>query len=166
MATITLKGNEIHTNGELPAVGTQAPQFTLVDTKLGDVSSNFGDKVAVINVFPSVDTGVCAASVRAFNEQVAELENVVIVNVSKDLPFALGRFCGAEGIENAISLSAFRSDWGDEMGVTMVDGPLAGLLARAVVVVGSDGVVRYVELVPEIAQEPDYAAAFEAAKSA
>ncbi|AKK26700.1 thiol peroxidase [Mycobacterium sp. EPa45] len=162
MAQITLKGNPINTVGELPAVGDQAPAFELTGTDLGNVESGqFSGKAVVLNIFPSIDTGICAASVRQFNERVGA-GGVTVVNVSKDLPFAQSRFCGAEGIENVTSASAFRSSFGEDYGITLVDGPMAGLLGRAVVVIGADGKVVYTELVPEIVQEPDYDAALAA----
>ena len=162
MAQITLRGNPINTVGELPAVGAAAPEFTLTGTDLGNVETGqYSGKAVVLNIFPSVDTPVCATSVRTFNERAAAT-GVPVVNVSKDLPFALKRFCGAEGIENVVSASAFRSSFGEDYGVTIVDGPMAGLLGRAVVVVGADGKVTYTELVPEIGQEPNYDAALAA----
>ena len=160
MATTALEGNPVHTSGDLPAVGTQAPAYTLVGNDLGEVnSSEFADSRVVLNIFPSVDTGVCAASVRKFNELAAGLENTTVVCVSNDLPFAQARFCGAEGIENVVTASGFRSAFGKEYGVTMVDGPLAGLLARSVVVLDANGTVVYEQLVDEITTEPDYDAA-------
>ncbi|MCT1551846.1 thiol peroxidase [Brevibacterium casei] len=160
MATTALEGNPVHTVGDLPAVGTQAPAYTLVGNDLGEVnSSEFADSRVVLNIFPSVDTGVCAASVRKFNELAAGLENTTVVCVSNDLPFAQARFCGAENIENVITASGFRSAFGKEYGVTMVDGPLAGLLARSVVVLDANGTVVYEQLVDEITTEPDYDAA-------
>lgn len=162
MAQITLRGNPINTVGELPTVGSPAPSFTLTGTDLGSVSSaDFSGKPLLLNVFPSVDTPVCAMSVRTFNEKAAAT-GVAVLCVSNDLPFAQKRFCGAEGIENVTTASGFRDDFGQEYGVTITDGPMAGLLARAVVVVGADGNVAYVELVPEIAQEPNYDAALAA----
>jgi thiol peroxidase len=159
MAQITLRGNSINTVGELPAVGSQAPGFALTGTDLGVVSSEqFGDKPVLLNIFPSVDTPVCATSVRTFNERVAG-SGVSVLCVSNDLPFAQKRFCGAEDIENVTTASAFRDSFGEDYGVTIADGPMAGLLARAVVVIGADGNVAYAELVPEIAQEPNYDAA-------
>ena len=159
MAQITLGGNPINTVGELPAVGSQAPGFTLTGTDLGTVSDEqFRGKPLLLNIFPSVDTPVCASSVRAFNER-ATVSGLTVVCVSKDLPFAQKRFCGTEGIKNVVTASAFRDRFGEDYGVTIVDGPMAGLLARAVVVVGANGDVLYSELVPEIAQEPDYEAA-------
>ena len=160
MAQITLKGNPISTCGELPATGSEAPGFTLVgadlsETSLGDLR---GSEV-VLNIFPSIDTPVCAASVRAFNERAAGLDAKVLC-ISADLPFAQSRFCGAEGIENVVTLSAFRNrEFGDAYGVRIEDGPLAGVFARAIVVIDAAGRVTYTELVPEIAQEPDYDAA-------
>lgn len=163
MAQITLRGNPVNTVGELPVVGSPAPAFSLTGTDLGAVSSDqFRGKTVLLNIFPSVDTPVCAASVRKFNEQ-ASARGLTVVCVSKDLPFALSRFCGAEGIENVTSASAFRDSFGEDYGLTIVDGPMAGLLGRAVVVIGADGKVVYTELVPEVAQEPDYDAALAAA---
>lgn len=163
MAQITLRGNPINTVGELPAVGSPAPAFSLTGGDLGAVSSDqLGGKAVVLNIFPSVDTPVCATSVRTFNERAAA-SGATVVCVSKDLPFAFARFCGAEGIDNVKTASAFRSSFGEDYGVTINDGPMAGLLARAIVVVGADGKVTYTELVPEIAQEPNYDAALAAA---
>jgi thiol peroxidase len=162
MAQITLRGNPVHTVGELPAVGSPAPSFTLTGTDLGAVSSDqFRDKPLLLNIFPSIDTPVCAASVRTFNQRAAG-KGLSVLCVSNDLPFAQQRFCGAEGIENVTTASAFRSSFGDDYGVTITDGPMAGLLARAVVVIGADGNVTYEELVPEIATEPNYDAALAA----
>jgi len=153
----------VHTIGELPAVGTPAPAFALTAVNLAPVTSEqFHGKPLLLNIFPSVDTPVCAASVLMFNQRAADA-GVTVMCVSKDLPFALSRFCGAEGIDNVTSASAFRDSFGEDYGVTIVDGPMAGLLARAVVVVGADGMVSYTELVPEIAAEPDYNAALAAA---
>jgi thiol peroxidase len=165
VAQITLHENPINTVGELPAVGSPAPGFSLTGTDLGAVSADqFRGKPFLLNIFPSVDTPVCAASVRTFNERAAA-NGVAVVCVSKDLPFAQKRFCGSEGIENVTTASAFRDGFGEDYGVTLVDGPMAGLLARAVVVVGANGDVVYSELVPEIAQEPDYDAALAASSS-
>jgi len=162
MAQITLRGNPINTVGDLPAVGAQAPTFDLTGTDLGSVDSgSYSGKAVVLNIFPSVDTPVCAVSVRTFNQQAADT-GVSVVCVSKDLPFAQKRFCGAEGIENVVTASAFRSSFGEDYGITITDGPMAGLLGRAVVVVGADGNVVYTELVPEIGQEPNYDAALAA----
>ena len=163
MAAISFQNNPVSTVGELPQKGSSAPQFDLVGTDLSAVTSgDFAGKRVVLNIFPSVDTGTCAMSVRRFNELAAGLENTTVLCVSRDLPFAQERFCGAEGIENVVSASAFRSTFGEDYGVTMSDGPLAGLLSRAVVVVDADGTVLYTEQVPEIADEPDYDAALAA----
>ena len=166
MAEITLKGNKINTNGELPAVGTAAPDFRLTKTDLSDVTlKDFAGKKVVLNIFPSVDTPVCATAVRKFNEAVAGIEGVVVLCVSVDLPFAHARFCGAEGIEGVVSVSELRGrEFGEVYGVRIVDGPLEGILARAVVVLDGEGKVTYTELVPEIAQEPDYDAALAAVR--
>jgi thioredoxin-dependent peroxiredoxin len=162
MAQITLRGNAINTVGELPAVGSKAPAFSLTGPDLSAVSSEgFSGKSVLLNIFPSVDTPVCATSVRKFNERAAG-SGATVVNVSKDLPFAQKRFCGAEGIENVTTASAFRDSFGEDYGTTIADGPMAGLLARAVVVIGADGNVAYTQLVPEIAEEPDYDAALAA----
>ncbi len=163
MAEITLRGNPIHTVGALPAVGGPAPAYSLTGTDLNSVASDdFAGSAVVLNIFPSIDTPTCATSVRTFNQRAAERDGVNVLCVSADLPFAQGRFCGAEGIENVKAASVFRSSFGTDFGVTMSDGPLAGLLARAVVVIGADGNVAYTELVSEIAQEPDYDAALAA----
>lgn len=165
MADITFQGNPITTVGNLPEKGSQAPAFTLVGTDLSDVTlKDFAGKQLVINIFPSIDTGVCQASVRAFNEKAGGRDNTAVLNVSKDLPFAQERFCAAEGIDNVVSASAFRSLFGEDYGVTMTAGPLEGLLSRAVVVVDTEGSVVYTEQVPEIGQEPDYEAALGALK--
>jgi thioredoxin-dependent peroxiredoxin len=162
MAQITLRGNPINTVGDLPAVGAPAPAFTLTGTDLGAVSSEqYSGKPVLLNIFPSVDTPVCATSVRTFNERAAAA-GVSVLCVSNDLPFAQNRFCGAEGIENVKTASAFRDSFGQDYGITITDGPMAGLLGRAVVVIGTDGNVSYAELVPEIAQEPNYDAALAA----
>jgi thioredoxin-dependent peroxiredoxin len=162
MAQITLRGNAINTVGDLPAVGSSAPSFSLTGSDLGPLSlDKFSGKPVLLNIFPSVDTPVCATSVRTFNQKAAD-GGATVVNVSKDLPFAQARFCGAEGIENVSTGSAFRDSFGEDYGVTITDGPMAGLLARAVVVIGADGNVAYTELVPEIAQEPNYDAALAA----
>lgn len=163
MAQITLGGNAVHTNGELPAPGSKAPSFELVKNDFGTVRSDelAGERV-VLNIFPSIDTAVCATSVRTFNERAAELGDTKIVCVSADLPPASGRFCAAEGIENVITGSTFRSTFAEDYGVRMTDGKLEGLTARAVVVLDRDGTVLHSQLVPEIAQEPDYDAAIAA----
>jgi len=165
MATVTLKGTPVKTSGELPAVGSKAPDFVLAGADLSDVKlSDYAGKPVVLNIFPSIDTPVCAASVRRFNQEAA-VGDAVVLCVSLDLPFAQGRFCAAEGLENVKTVSAFRSHtFGADYGVWLTDSALAGLFARAVVVVGRDGKVTYSELVPEIAQEPDYAAALAAVK--
>lgn len=156
MAQTKLAGTVTTTSGELPEVGSSAPSFTLAGTDLSPLSSaKFESKPLLLNIFPSIDTGVCAASVRTFNERAATTGATVLC-VSNDLPFAQQRFCGAEDITNVEVGSAFRSSFGDDFGVTIVDGPMAGLLARAVVVIGADGNVIYTEMVPEITQEPDY----------
>lgn len=162
MAQITLHGNAINTVGELPAVGSPAPGFTLAGADLGPVTADqFRDKPLLLNIFPSVDTPVCADSVRTFNERVAA-SGAAVLCVSNDLPFAQKRFCGMEDIENVTTASAFRATFGNDYGITIVDGPMAGLLGRAVVVIGVDGNVAYTELVPEIGQEPDYQASLTA----
>ncbi len=163
MATVTLQGNKMSTVGELPANGSQAPEFTLVKPDLSDLSlSELKGKNVVLNIFPSIDTGTCAASVRAFNEKATQLENTVVVCVSADLPFAAARFCGAEGIENVVTGSSFRSSFGNDYGVTFTDGPLTGLLSRSVVVINASGEVVYTQQVAETADEPDYEAALNA----
>lgn len=157
MATTAFKGNPVTTLAELPAQGAEAPAFTLVGTDLSDVTlDGFKGRRVVLNIFPSLDTGTCATSVRKFNEIAAGLDNTTVICASNDLPFAMARFCGAEGIENVVSASGFRSSFGDDYGITMTDGPLAGLLARSVVVVDEDGKVVYTQLVDEITNEPDY----------
>ena len=161
MAKTAFKGTPVATSGELPKVGAKAPEFTLTKNDLGAATlKDYAGKYLVLNVFPSVDTGVCATSVRRFNQEAAKLPNAAVLCVSKDLPFAQKRFCGAEGIDRVATASWFRGqDFGAAYGVTMMEGPLAGLFARAVVVVDPAGVVVHSQLVPEIAQEPDYTAA-------
>lgn len=158
MAEITLKGNPIHTVGSLPETGSAAKDFKLVGQDMANKSlGDFAGKKKVLNIYPSIDTPVCAASTRHFHEKLASKDDVVVLNVSADLPFAVKRFCGSEGIENAHHLSTFRgSSFGADYGVTIEDGPLAGLLSRAVVVLDADNKVIYTEQVPEIGQEPDY----------
>ena len=158
MANITFKGNPVHTIGELPQKGSKAPDFKLVRGDLSEAGlSDFKGKYVVLNIFPSLGTGVCAASVRRFNKDATSLTNTVVLGISADLPFAAGRFCSTEGIENVVTLSCFRDEsFGKDYGLLMTDGPLKGLLARAVVVVDPEGKVVHTELVPEIAQEPDY----------
>ncbi|KGO88473.1 thiol peroxidase [Flavobacterium rivuli WB 3.3-2 = DSM 21788] len=158
MADIKLGGNPVHTSGELPAKGTKAPEFTLVKGDLSTVSlSDFKGTNLVLNIFPSVDTGVCAASVRKFNEKASTLANTKVLCISRDLPFAQNRFCGAEGLENVISLSDFKDgSFGAAYGLTLTDSPLAGLLSRVVIVVNEEGNVVYTEQVADIKDEPDY----------
>lgn len=167
MATITFK-NEIKVNvaGELPAAGTTAPDFTLVKGDLSEITlKELAGKKVLLNIFPSIDTGVCAASVRKFNKEAAALSNTIVLAVSVDLPFAAGRFCAAEGIENVVTASAFRNpEFAKAYGLLMADGPLKGLLARSVVVIDAEGKVVYNELVPEVTQEPNYEAALAALK--
>lgn len=158
MAITHLGDNEVNTVGELPAVGDQAPAFTLTGSDLGDVTLPTGTRT-VLNIFPSVDTGVCSASVRKFNELAAGLDDATVICVSHDLPFAMKRFCGAEGIENVTVASGFRSSFGQDYGLTLTDSGMRGLLARAVVVIDADGKVTHTELVPSLGQEPDYDAA-------
>ena len=163
MTDITLDGTPVHTHGSLPAVGTKAPGFTLVGNDLSPVAlADFACSRLILNVFPSVDTGICATSVRTFNERAAGLENTKVLCISRDLPFAQARFCGAEGIENVTVASDFRTTFGEDYGVTMITGPLEGLLARAVIVLDEKGNVTHSQLVPEIKQEPDYEAAIAA----
>ena len=163
MATTAFNGTKVTTVGELPAVGAKLPAFDLVGTDLSPVTSaDFAGRRLVLNIFPSIDTGICAQSVRRFNEIAAGLDNTVVLCISRDLPFAQGRFCGAEGIENAVVASAFRSSFGDDYGVTMTDGPLASLLARSVIIAEADGTISYVALNDEIKTEPDFDAALAA----
>ncbi|MGX9987055.1 thiol peroxidase [Chryseobacterium sp. POL2] len=165
MANITFKGNPIHTVGQLPEVGTLAKDFNLVSSDLSEKKlSDYKGKKVVLNIFPSIDTGVCAASARHFNQEASSLENTVVINVSRDLPFALSRFCAAEGLNDVEVLSDFRGRFGEDYGVTLEDSPLSGLLSRAVVVLDENGKVKYTEQVPEIGQEPNYNAALEAVK--
>lgn len=160
---ITLKGNTIHTVGQLPSLNSQAPDFTLVANDLSAKSlKDFKGKYVILNIFPSLDTKTCATSVRSFNEKAAAMDNTVVLGISKDLPFASDRFCSAEGIENVITLSDFRSDFGHTYGVQLADGPLEGLLSRAIVVINPEGQVIYTEQVPEIVDEPNYEAALKA----
>ncbi|MDP4207342.1 MAG: thiol peroxidase [Bacteroidota bacterium] len=166
MATITFKGNSVNTAGNLPATGALAPDFKLVKTDLSEASlKDFAGKKVILNIFPSLDTSVCATSVRKFNAEASSLANTVVLCISKDLPFAHGRFCSTEGLNNVVSLSEFRDDnFSKAYGVKIADGPLAGLHSRAVVVVDEAGKVVYSEQVPEIAQEPNYEAALKAVK--
>ncbi|WP_449258538.1 thiol peroxidase [Chlorobium limicola] len=164
MATVTLKGNPVETCGELPAIGSEMPFFCLVKSDLSEAGpADFEGKQLVLNIFPSLDTAVCAASVRRFNQEAASFDNTVVLCISADLPFAHKRFCEVEGLNNVISLSVFRSPaFGKDFGVELVTGPLKGLLARAVIVVDNEHKVAYSELVSEIVQEPDYQAALKA----
>lgn len=157
MAQVTLNGETFHTVGDLPAVGSAAPDFQLTGLDLGDVGlGTFAGRIRVLNIFPSIDTPTCAASVRRFNAEATGHAGVVVLCIAADLPFAMGRFCGAEGLESVIPLSSFRHpEFGDAYGVRISDGPLAGLLSRAVVVIDADGRVAYCEQVAEIADAPD-----------
>ena len=164
MATVTLKGNEIQTMGELPAVGSKAPNFSLT---AGDLSvktlEDFSGSKVVLNIFPSVDTGTCAASVRQFNKEASALENTKILCISRDLPFAQGRFCGAEGLENVINLSDYKNgNFGKDYGLIFINGPLDALLSRCVIVLDENGIIQYTEQVPETVDEPNYKAAIDA----
>lgn len=164
MAEVTLKGNTCHTNGDLPAVGSEAPAFTLTDGGLADVTlDNYAGKKKLLSIVPSLDTGVCAESTRKFNQAIAERSNAVALVISADLPFAQGRFCGAEGIENVVTLSMMRSrQFAKDYGMLLQDGGLAGITARGVVVLDENNKVIYTQLVPEITEEPDYDAALAA----
>jgi thiol peroxidase len=164
MAQITFKGTPVETVGTLPVVGSEAPFFCLVKTDLSEAGpADFASKRLVLNIFPSLDTPVCAASVRRFNQEAASFDNTVVLCISADLPFAHQRFCEIEGLKNVVPLSVFRSpEFGLDYGVTLVSGPLKGLLSRAIVVIDADGIVRYTEQVPEIVHEPDYSAAIKA----
>lgn len=158
MTTVTLKGNTVHVKGNFPKTGDQAPEFTLVKSDLSELSlSSLKGKKVVLNIFPSLDTPVCAMSVRQFNKLASRMQNTVVLAISKDLPFAHARFCTTEGIENVIGLSAFRNaTFAEDYGVALSDGPLAGLLARSVIILDEQGKVIYTELVPEITHEPNY----------
>lgn len=162
MGQVTFKGSAVSTNGNLPTVGSQAPDFKLVGAGLNEISlADFKGKRVVLNIFPSIDTGVCAASVRNFNKWASANDNAVVICVSKDLPFAASRFCGAEGLENVITASDFRyNNFATDYGVLMTDGPLAGLMARSVVAIDENGKVIYNQLVPEIVEEPSYEVKF------
>ena len=166
MAKLKLQGYPINTNAALPRIGSKAKDFVLTANNLQDKSlADYQGKKILLNIFPSIDTGVCAASVRKFNIEAAKLKNTVVLGVSRDLPFALGRFCGAEGIENVITLSELRNrDFGKQYGLEIVDGAMAGLLARAVIIIDETGKVIYRQLVEDIVQEPDYKAALKALK--
>ena len=161
--SVTLQGNPVSVAGHFPVAGEQAKPFSLVAKDLSDVTlASFAGQRKILNIFPSVDTPTCATSVRKFNEQASALENTVVLCISADLPFAQARFCGAEGIENVVMLSTFRSGFAQDYGVALQSGPLAGLTARSVVVLDENNQVLYSELVPEIAQEPDYNSALAA----
>lgn len=162
MGQVTFKGSAVKTSGSLPEVGTKAPDFKLVGAGLNEISlSDYKGKRVVLNIFPSIDTGVCAASVRNFNKWASANDNTVVLCVSKDLPFAASRFCGAEGLENVITASDFRyNSFATDYGVLMEDGPLAGLMARSVVAIDEAGNVIYNQLVPEIIEEPSYEVKF------
>ena len=164
MSTVTLQGNSIEVDGAFPQPGTPAPEFSLVGKGLADVSlESFGAARKVLNIFPSVDTPTCATSVRKFNELASKLDNTVVLCISADLPFAQARFCGAEDLENVLTLSTLRhTDFLDDYGVAIASGPMVGLAARAVVVLDEDNTVTHAELVSEIGQEPDYVAAVSA----
>ncbi len=167
MSQITFKGGKIHTAGSLPEIGTSAPDFTVVKTDLSTMSlSDFKGKRVLLNIFPSLDTPVCAASLRRFNVEAAALPNSVVLCISKDLPFAQKRFCAAEGLDNVITGSEYRdANFSLAYGILITDGPLEGLFSRAVLVIDEEGKVLYTEQVPEIAQEPDYEKALAAARS-
>ena len=160
MTTVTFSGNPVQLKGALPTVGAAAPAFTLTAADLADKTlADFAGKRKVLNIFPSIDTGVCQQSVRTFHQRAAALNNTVVLCISADLPFAQARFCGAEGLDNVVTLSSFRSSFAQDYGVALADGALRGLTARAVVVLDENNKVLHVGLVPEITQEPDYDAA-------
>ena len=167
MPKVTLKGSPVSIYGELPEKGSDAPDFVLTNTELEDVNlSDFKGKNLILNIFPSIDTGTCAASVRRFNKEAAGINNALVLCVSEDLPFAQSRFCGAEGIKNVIMLSTLRTrDFGTDYGIKITSGPLAGLLARCVVIIDRNKKVAYSQIVPEISEEPDYEKALAAAKA-
>jgi thiol peroxidase len=158
MGQVTLKGNPVNTVGQLPQVGSQAKDFQLVKTDLSIASlSDFKGSKVVLNIFPSVDTSTCATSVRKFNEKASALDNTKVLCISRDLPFAQNRFCGAEGLENVVNLSDFKNaSFGNDYGLTITDGPLAGLHSRAVIILDENGIVKYTEQVPDIVDEPNY----------
>ena len=166
MANITLHDNPIKTIGNLPETSSKTPDFQLTKVDLSDASlKDFTGKRLVLNIFPSIDTGVCATAVRRFNAEAEKLKNTAVLCISADLPFAQARFCGAEGLDRVINLSAMRDrKFGEDYGVTIIDGPLAGLFSRAVVILDENGTVLYTEQVPEITQEPDYEAALQVLK--
>ncbi|MGB0897290.1 MAG: thiol peroxidase [Flavobacteriaceae bacterium] len=164
MATVTLKGNQIHTSGQLPEVGDKAPDFELIKSDLSTATlSDYAGKAIVLNIFPSIDTGTCAQSVRQFNKELNDIDDVIVLCISRDLPFAQARFCGAEGLENVINLSDFNTNsFGKAYGLDFVDGPLKGLHSRAIVVIDENGIITHTEQVDEIVDEPNYKAAFKA----
>jgi thiol peroxidase len=163
MATVTLQGNVFNTTGDLPKVGSEAPNFTLVETDLSETTlADYAGSKLILNIFPSVDTGVCATSIRTFNQKASDLDNTKVLCVSADLPFAAARFCGAENIENVATGSSFRGSFGTDYGVCFSDGPLAGLLSRSIVLINEQGTVIYTEQIAETTEEPDYAAAIAA----
>ena len=160
MAQTALGGNPVNTIGDLPSVGSATPSFSVTKADLSDITpADLAGQRVVINIFPSLDTATCATSVRKFNELASGLDNTTVLCVSADLPFAQARFCGAEGLANVVTASTFRSDFGTAYGVKLIDGKMAGLMARSVVVLDENGKVLHSQLVPEIAQEPDYDAA-------
>lgn len=165
MAQITLRGNPVTTSGELPAIGSKVPSFTLTKADLSEMTNaDLAGRRTILNIFPSIDTPTCAASTRKFNELASSLDNTTVICVSADLPFAQRRFCGVEGLTNVQTGSSFRSDFGNVFGVTLTDGVMKGVLARAVIVLDDQGTVTYTELVGEIANEPNYEAATDALK--
>ncbi|MHB1090300.1 MAG: thiol peroxidase [Ilumatobacteraceae bacterium] len=165
MAHVTLRGNPVTTIGELPALGSKIPTFTLTKADLSEMTNaDLADKRTILNIFPSIDTPPCAMSTRKFNELASSLDNTAVICVSADLPFAQRRFCGAEGLKNVQTGSSFRSDFGKAFGVTLIDSAMKGLLARSVVVLDEQGTVMYTELVGEITNEPNYEAAISALK--
>lgn len=163
MANITLGGNPIHTSGELPTVGSKSPDFNLIQNDLSTATlSDFSGSKVVLNIFPSIDTGTCATSVRTFNQKASALENTKVLCVSRDLPFAQKRFCGAESLDNVVNLSDFNTGkFGKDFGLEITDGPLAGLHSRVVIILDENGIVKYAEQVSEIADEPNYEAALQ-----
>jgi thiol peroxidase len=164
MSVTKLGDVTVHTNGDIPTVGQPAPEFILTDNKLNDVKlSSYRGHPVVLNIFPSIDTSTCAQSVREFNRRAASLSNAVVLCIAKDLPFAMRRFCAAEGIDRVITLSDFRSkDFGNDYHVEMTDGAMRGLFARVIVVIDESGIIKHTEVVPKIGQEPDYEAALKA----
>lgn len=166
MATVTLKGNEIKTSGNLPKIGSKAPDFKLTGTDLSTKTlKDFEGHQLVLNIFPSIDTGTCAQSVRQFNKEASTLKNTKVLCISRDLPFAMGRFCGAEGLDNVINLSDYKDgSFGKTYGLDFITGPLEALNSRCVVIIDDKGMITYTEQVPEIVNEPNYEAALKALK--